>query len=78
MKVKAPRDNERRVDEASDRKRSKSVIWPPYMRRSPKVTEADSHHSTVPLANVWVKKRARISFPKALCTRMRERSREKH
>jgi putative transposase len=56
VEVKAPRVNERRVDEASNRKRFKSVILSPYMRRSPKVTEADPQHSTVPLANVWVKK----------------------
>ena len=56
VEVKAPRVNERRVDEASNRKRFKSVILSPYMRRSPKVTEADPQHSTVPMANVWVKK----------------------
>jgi putative transposase len=40
LKVKAPRVNDRRVDEISgERKRFKSVILPPYMRRSPKVTE---------------------------------------
>lgn len=38
--VKAPRVNDRRVDERTgQRKRFKSAILPPYMRRSPKVTE---------------------------------------
>ena len=37
--VRAPRVNDRRVDEDGNRKRFKSVILPPYMRRSPKVTE---------------------------------------
>ncbi len=38
--VKTPRINDRRVDETTgERKRFKSVILPPYMRRSPKVTE---------------------------------------
>ncbi len=37
--VKAPRVNDKRVDEDGNRKRFKSVILPPYMRRSPKVTE---------------------------------------
>lgn len=39
VKVKAPRVNDRRVDEHGERRRFKSVIVPPYMRRSPKVTE---------------------------------------
>ncbi len=40
IEVKAPRVNDRRVDETTgERKRFKSVILPPYMRRSPKVTE---------------------------------------
>jgi transposase-like protein len=37
--VKAPRINDKRVDENGNRRRFKSVILPPYMRRSPKVTE---------------------------------------
>ena len=38
--VRAPRVNDRRVDETTgERKRFKSVILPPYMRRSPKVAE---------------------------------------
>ncbi len=37
--LKAPRVNDRRVDEEGNRRRFKSVILPPYMRRSPKVTE---------------------------------------
>ena len=37
--VKAPRVNDRRVDGDGNRQRFKSVILPPYMRRSPKVTE---------------------------------------
>jgi putative transposase len=39
VEVRAPRVNDRRVDENGQRKRFKSVILPPYMRRSPKVTE---------------------------------------
>lgn len=34
MEVKAPRVNDRRVDEEGNRQRFKSVILPPYMRRS--------------------------------------------
>jgi len=37
--LKAPRVNDKRVDENGNRQRFKSVILPPYMRRSPKVTE---------------------------------------
>jgi putative transposase len=40
IEVKAPRVNDKRVDEQTgERKRFTSVILPPYMRRSPKVTE---------------------------------------
>jgi putative transposase len=40
VRVKAPRVNDRRVDETTgQRKRFKSVILPPYMRRSPKISE---------------------------------------
>ncbi len=39
VEVKTPRVNDRRLDEDGDRKRFKSVILPPYMRRSKKVTE---------------------------------------
>jgi len=39
VEVKAPRVDDRRVDENGDRRRFKSMILPPYMRRSPKVTE---------------------------------------
>lgn len=39
VEVKAPRVNDRRVDEEGNRSRFKSVILPPYMRRSPKVTD---------------------------------------
>jgi putative transposase len=39
VELKAPRVNDRRVDEDGNRQRFKSVILPPYMRRSPKVTE---------------------------------------
>ena len=39
VEVKAPRVYDRRVDENGDRVRFKSVILPPYVRRSPKVTE---------------------------------------
>ena len=38
--MKAPRVNDRRVEETTgERKRFRSVILPPYMRRSPKVSE---------------------------------------
>jgi putative transposase len=37
--VEAPRVNDRRVDEDGNRKRFRSQILPPYMRRSPNVTE---------------------------------------
>jgi transposase-like protein len=37
--VRAPRVNDKRVDEKGQRRRFKSMILPPYMRRSPKVTE---------------------------------------
>jgi putative transposase len=40
IEARAPRVNDRRVDETTDeRKRFRSVILPPYMRRSAKVTE---------------------------------------
>jgi transposase-like protein len=39
VEVRAPRVNDKRVDEDGNRQRFKSVILPPYMRRSPKVTE---------------------------------------
>ena len=39
VQVKAPRVDDRRLDEAGNRRRFKSVVLPPYMRRSPKVTE---------------------------------------
>lgn len=39
VEVRAPRVNDRRVDGDGQRRRFKSVILPPYMRRSPKVTE---------------------------------------
>jgi putative transposase len=39
VEIKAPRVNDRRVDEDGNRRRFKSVILPPYMRRSAKVTE---------------------------------------
>jgi len=39
VELKAPRVNDRRVDEDGNRQRFKSVILPSYMRRSPKVTE---------------------------------------
>ena len=37
--LKAPRVNDKRVDEDGKRRSFKSVIVPPYMRKSPKVTE---------------------------------------
>jgi transposase-like protein len=39
VEVKAPRVNDKRVEENGHRRRFKSVILPPYMRRSQKVTE---------------------------------------
>jgi putative transposase len=39
VEVKAPRVNDKRVDENGQRRRFKSMILPPYVRRSPKVTE---------------------------------------
>jgi transposase-like protein len=39
VEVRAPRVNDKRVQENGQRRRFKSVILPPYMRRSPKVTE---------------------------------------
>src|SRR5215207_8553268 len=39
VEVRTPRVNDRRVEENGERRRFKSVILPPYMRRSPKVTE---------------------------------------
>src|SRR5215210_920839 len=39
VEVRAPRVNDKRVQENGKRRRFKSVILPPYMRRSPKVTE---------------------------------------
>ena len=39
VEVRAPRVNDKRVDEDGERRRFKSVILPPYMRRSQKVTE---------------------------------------
>ena len=79
VEVTAPRVNERRVDEASNRKRFKSVILPLYMRRSPKVTEADPQHLTVPLANVRVKKGLASRFRRHCvleCGSVRERRTE--
>jgi putative transposase len=37
--IRAPRVNDRRVDERGERQRFESSILPPYMRRSPKVSE---------------------------------------
>jgi putative transposase len=37
--LKAPRVNDKRLDEAGERRRFRSVILPPYMRKSPKVAE---------------------------------------
>ncbi len=39
LKVRAPRVNDRRMDEDGHRRRFASSILPPYMRRSPKVSE---------------------------------------
>jgi putative transposase len=39
VEVKAPRVNDRRVDNNGERRRFTSMIVPPYMRRSPKVSE---------------------------------------
>ena len=39
VEIRTPRVNDRRIDEHAERRRFKSVIVPPYMRRSPKVCE---------------------------------------
>jgi putative transposase len=39
LTVQSPRVDDRRVDEAGERRRFRSRILPPYMRRSPKVAE---------------------------------------
>ena len=39
LEVRAPRVNDKRVDDAGERQRFTSRILPPYMRRSPKVAE---------------------------------------
>jgi putative transposase len=39
VEVKAPRVNDKRMDQNGNTRRFKSVILPPYMRRSQKVTE---------------------------------------
>ena len=39
LTVQAPRVDDRRVDKAGERRRFRSRILPPYMRRSPKVAE---------------------------------------
>ena len=39
VEVRAPRVEDRRQDEAGRRRRFGSQILPPYMRRSPKITE---------------------------------------
>ncbi len=39
IEVRAPRVNDRRVDDRGERQRFTSKILPPYMRRSPKVSE---------------------------------------
>lgn len=39
LEVRAPRVNDKRVDESGERQRFTSQILPPYMRRSPKVAE---------------------------------------
>ena len=39
LEVRAPRVNDKRVDDSGDRQRFTSQILPPYMRRSPKVAE---------------------------------------
>jgi putative transposase len=39
MEVRAPRVNDKRLDEGGQRRSFKSVVLPPYMRKSPKVSE---------------------------------------
>jgi putative transposase len=39
IEVRAPRVNDKRVDEGGQRRSFKSVVLPPYMRKSPKVSE---------------------------------------
>jgi putative transposase len=39
VEVRAPRVNDKRLDESGERRSFKSVVLPPYMRKSPKVSE---------------------------------------
>lgn len=39
LEIEAPRVNDKRVDDSGERQRFTSAILPPYMRRSPKVSE---------------------------------------
>jgi transposase-like protein len=39
VEIKAPRVNDRRVDDKGNRRRFKCVILPPYVRCSPKITD---------------------------------------
>lgn len=39
IEIRAPRVNDRRLDDRGERQRFTSAILPPYMRRSPKVAE---------------------------------------
>jgi putative transposase len=39
IEVRAPRVNDKRLDEGGQRRSFKSVVLPPYMRKSPKVSE---------------------------------------
>ena len=45
VKVRAPRVNDRRMDEGGGRRRFSTPILPPYMRRSPKVSRALPHRT---------------------------------
>ena len=39
VEVRAPRVNDKRVEEDGERRRFESVVLPPYMRRSSKISE---------------------------------------
>jgi putative transposase len=85
IEVRAPRVNDRRVDEASgERKRFKSSVLPPYVRRSPKVSEVLpllylhglSTGDFVPALEEFFGSKAGLSS--ATITRLTERWQEEH
>lgn len=50
VEVEAPRVNDKRVDENGQRRAFKSVILPPYMRCSLKITPGPASRSTSPIS----------------------------